>query len=59
MTAYQNASAFFHACESLEGWTGCREYVAGNALFSAQCEPIVDIDTVEGYCEWMAGFGRI
>lgn len=28
-------------------------------MFSAQCEPIADITTVEGYCEWMKGFGTV
>ena len=58
MSAYENATAFFHACESLQGWEGCRQYVADGASFAAQSEPLVDIDTVEGYCEWMAGLGK-
>lgn len=58
MSAYETATAFFHACEGLQGWEGCREYVAEGATFAAQCEPLVDIDTVEGYCEWMAGLGK-
>jgi hypothetical protein len=59
MTPFEIATNFFHACESLKGWEGCREYVKKNASFSAQCEPLVGIDTVEGYCEWMASFGSI
>lgn len=58
MTAFTTATAFFHACESLEGWQGCEQYVADNAVFSAQSEPLVDISLVEGYCEWMAGLGN-
>ena len=57
MTPFENASAFFHACESLEGWAGCKQYVADNAVFSAQSEPIADVNTVEDYCDWMAGLG--
>jgi hypothetical protein len=57
LAAFEQAERFFHACERLEGWQGCREYVAEAATFEAQCEPIADIDTVEGYCEWMRGFG--
>ena len=57
MSAFDNATRFFHACESLEGWEGCRPFVADEATFSGQCEPLVDIDTVEGYAEWMRGFG--
>lgn len=59
MTAFENATNFFHACEAPEGWAGCKQYVADNAPFSAQSEPLVEINTVEGYCEWMAGFSAI
>ena len=58
MTAFESATNFFHACESLQGWDGCKGYVAEGATFSAQCEPLVDIHTVEDYCEWMAGLGK-
>ena len=59
MQIFENATNFFHACESLQGWTGCKEYVANGATFSAQCEPLVDIDTVEAYTDWMAGLGTV
>lgn len=59
MSAFENASAFFHACESLKGWSGCQQYVAKDAVFSAQCEPIADITTVENYTQWMAGLGSV
>ncbi|MEH6589844.1 MAG: hypothetical protein V7746_06310 [Halioglobus sp.] len=59
MTPFETASAFFHACESLEGWAGCSQYVADNAPFSAQSEPIADVNTVEDYCDWMAGLGSV
>lgn len=59
MTAFENATNFFHACESLKGWEGCKKFVEQNASFTAQCEPLVGIDTVEDYCEWLAGFGRV
>ena len=58
MPAFGNATAFFHACEGLEGWQGCQQYVADNAGFVAQSEPLTDITTVEGYCDWMAGTGQ-
>ncbi len=58
MSAFENATRFFHACEGLQGWAGRREYVADGATFSAQSEPLVDVDSVEGYCEWMAGLGK-
>ncbi|MFU8814885.1 MAG: ester cyclase [Pseudomonadales bacterium] len=57
MTAFENAQKFFHACESLHGWSGCKDLVAPGATFVAQSEPIADIVTVEGYCEWMKSFG--
>ena len=58
MTAFENANKFFIACETSKGWAGCKEYVAKGASFVAQSEPLVEIDTVEAYCEWMAGFGN-
>ena len=59
MTAFENARKFFEACEAPEGWAGCAPYVADGATFSAQSEPIADIDTVEAYAEWMKGFGTV
>ena len=59
MTAFENARKFFEACETPKGWAGCKEFVADGATFVAQCEPIADIDTVEGYCEWMLAFGTV
>ncbi len=58
MSAFETATDFFNACESLKGWEGCKQYVAPGAKFTAQCEPLVEIDTVEGYSEWMAGLGN-
>jgi hypothetical protein len=57
MSAFNNASKFFHACESLGGWDECKQYVASSAVFRAQCEPLVDITSVEGYVDWMTAFG--
>lgn len=59
MKSFENATEFFHACESLKGWEGCKQFVADNAEFTAQSEPLVDISTVEGYCDWMAGLGSV
>ncbi len=58
MSAFDNATKFFHACESLKGWDGCKQYVEAEAPFSAQSEPLVDITTVQGYADWMMGFGK-
>jgi hypothetical protein len=56
-TAFATATEFFHACDGLAGWEGCQQFVAADAGFTAQSEPLVDIDSVEGYCDWMAGLG--
>jgi ketosteroid isomerase-like protein len=58
MSAFETAKSFFHACETLEGWQGCKQYVASGAPFRAQSEPLTDVTTVEGYTEWMAGLGK-
>ncbi|NIW37606.1 MAG: hypothetical protein GWN02_15200 [Gemmatimonadetes bacterium] len=55
MSAFENATRFFHACESSEGWEACRPYVEPDASFEAQAGPLVEIDTVQAYTEWMAG----
>ncbi len=49
MTAFENAKNFFHACEAPKGWDGCRQYVAKDASFVAQSEPLIEINTVEAY----------
>ena len=47
------AMKFFEACETGQGWDGCKAYVAHGASFSAQSEPIADMTTIESYAEWM------
>lgn len=59
MTAFENAKKFFDACETGQGWAGCEPYVANDAVFAAQSEPLVDVNTVETYCDWMAGFANV
>ena len=46
MSAFENATRFFHARESLEGWDGCKDYVEPGAAFEAQCEPLTDVTSV-------------
>jgi hypothetical protein len=58
MSAIENATNFFHACDSAKGWDECSQYVAEGASFHAQSEPLVDITTVEGYAIWMAEFSE-
>lgn len=59
MTAFENATKFFLACEAAEGWQGCQPYVAEGASFTAQSEPLTQINTIEAYCDWMAGIGKV
>jgi hypothetical protein len=59
MTAFENAKKFFDACEAAAGWAGCQNYVVPDAPFVAQSEPLVEVTTVEAYCNWMAGLGTV
>lgn len=59
MSAFENAKKFFHACEAAAGWDACKQYVAENAPFVAQSEPLVEINSVEAYCDWIAAFGTV
>ena len=47
MSALENATRFFHACERSEGWAGCESYVEPGASFEAQAGPLVEIHTVQ------------
>ena len=47
------AMLFFDACETGKGWDGCREYCHPDASFSAQSGVLSEINTLEGYSEWM------
>lgn len=47
------AKLFFDACDTGKGWDGCSAYCHPGATFSAQSGVIAEIDTLEGYCEWM------
>ena len=46
---------FFDACETGKGWEGCKKYCHSDATFSAQTGVLADINTVEGYTEWVKG----
>jgi predicted ester cyclase len=54
-TITQTALAFFEACEAGEGWDGCSRYCHPDASFSAQAEPLADVQTLQDYAEWMKG----
>ena len=49
------AMQFFDACETGEGWEGCRDYCHPDATFSAQAAALEGVDTLEAYTEWMKG----
>merc|ERR1711907_197116 len=59
--AMEQATAFFHACESGKGWAECEQYAHADATFSCQATnalpgpPVTDCTTVEAYTNWMAG----
>jgi predicted ester cyclase len=49
------AEKFFVACETGQGWDGCKAYCTSNATFSAQAEPLAGVHTLHQYCDWMKG----
>lgn len=51
----ESAWQFFHACETGQGWDTCKAYCHPDATFSAQAGALADIDSLEGYTEWMKG----
>ena len=59
MPALENAKRFIEAREASSGWAGWKEYVEDGAPFVAQSEKLTEVTTVEAYCEWMAGFGKV
>ena len=59
MNSFENAEKFFHNCETSAGWDACKDYVAKDAQFTAQSEPLTEVKTVKSYVEWMAGFGTV
>jgi predicted ester cyclase len=55
MSISANAMAFFDACETGKGWDGCNTYCHDGASFSAQADALGEINTIEGYSDWMQG----
>jgi steroid delta-isomerase-like uncharacterized protein len=51
----ETAERFFDACETGQGWDGCRQYCHEDATFSAQAGALADVNTVQGYTDWMKG----
>jgi predicted ester cyclase len=52
-TILEPAKLFFEACETGKGWAGCEEFCHLDATFSSQTGVLAEINTIEGYCEWM------
>lgn len=48
-----SARRFFEACETGQGWDGCKAYCIPDATFSCQADALSEVSTLEGYCEWM------
>ncbi|WP_205341398.1 hypothetical protein [Denitrificimonas caeni] len=53
-TWFENATKFFHQCESAKGWESCKQYVADDAEFICQSGTYADVHTVEGYVSKIA-----
>lgn len=54
-TALETARAFFDACESGQGWEGCRQWCHPDATFTCQADALADVTTLEAYTAWMKG----
>jgi predicted ester cyclase len=51
----QIAEQFFEACETGKGWEGCKTFCTEEASFAAQSEPLVSVNTLREYTDWMKG----
>ena len=47
------AEQFLDACETGKGWESCQHYCHSEASFSAQAGALADVNTLQGYTEWM------
>ena len=54
MSAFENATRVFNACESSQGWEACKPYVEPGATLEAQVGMLTEVGTGEDYAEWMA-----
>ena len=59
MKAFENATAFFHNCESAKGWEACKSYAIENAKFDAQSEALTDVKQLKDYVNWIEGLSTI
>lgn len=51
----EQAKLFFDACETGKGWDVCQAYCSQDATFAAQAAALADVNTLQGYTEWMKG----
>ena len=51
----ETAREFFNACDTGKGWDVCSQFCTPEASFSAQAEPLADINTLAAYTDWMKG----
>ncbi len=49
------AQKFFDASETGKGWEICKAYCKPDATFSAQAEPLADVQNLQQYTDWMKG----
>ena len=59
MNALENATQFFHNCESGKGWDACASLVEGNGIFESQSEPLAEVNQIKDYADWMAGLCKV
>ena len=55
MSISETARKFFEACEAGKGWDECKAYCHSDATFSAQAEPLADVNNLQQYTDWMKG----
>ncbi len=51
----ESAEQFFDACETGAGWEECQQYCHPEASFSAQAGALAEVDSLQGYTDWMKG----
>jgi len=55
MTHFETATAFFEACETGQGWDGCKAFCHDGASFSCQADALAETTTLAAYADWMQG----
>lgn len=55
MSISKTAMVFFDALETGKGWEGCEPFCHPGATFSCQAGALAEVNSVEGYAEWVKG----